>query len=98
MVMGAKFSPSYANLFISYWELQNIWANNPYGGNLVLYARYIEKILIIWNGTDEELEGFFAHYSSKPFGISFTHVVDDIFHFKYISGHTKQYITQFIVQ
>ena len=30
-----------------------------------------------WNGTDEELEGFLAHCSKNPFGISFTHVIDE---------------------
>lgn len=46
---------------MGHWELKYIWANNPWGGNLVLYVRYIDDILIIWNGTDEELEGFFTH-------------------------------------
>lgn len=75
--MGARFAPSYANLFMGYWEMEYIWANNPFGRNLVLYSRYIDDVLNIWNGTDEELEGFLAHCAGNPFGISFTHVVDD---------------------
>lgn len=36
--MGTRFGPSYDNLFMGYWELKHIWANNPYWGNLGLYA------------------------------------------------------------
>lgn len=48
--MGARFSPSYANQFMGYWEKSFIWKNNPFGANLVLFARYIDDILIIWDG------------------------------------------------
>lgn len=75
--MGARFAPSYANLFMGYWEEGYIWANNPYRANLIVYARYIDDILIIWDGTAKELAGFLKHCGNNPFGISFTHVVDD---------------------
>lgn len=73
--MGARFAPSCADLFMGHWELKYIWANNPFGRNLVLYSRYIDDVLIIWNCTNDELEGFLKQCARNPFGISFTHVV-----------------------
>lgn len=55
--LGARFSPSYANLFMGYWEKSFIWNNNPFGANMVLFARYIVDILI-WDGTDQDLSNF----------------------------------------
>lgn len=37
--MGARFAPSYANLFMGYWENSFIWKNNQFEANLILYAR-----------------------------------------------------------
>lgn len=70
-VMGARFAPSYANLFMGFWEDLAIWANNPFKAPLALYARYIDDILIIWNGSEIELNSFIEYCNSNPFGISF---------------------------
>lgn len=63
--LGARFAPSYANLFMGFWELNYIWANNLFGMTLVLYGRCINDI-IIWNGTDIKLPHFLAHCASNP--------------------------------
>lgn len=34
--MGAKFAPSYANLFMGLWEDRYIWVNNPFRNQLAL--------------------------------------------------------------
>lgn len=75
--MGARFAPSYANIFMGFWEEHFIWKNNPFGANLVLYARYIDDILIIWDGSDPSLQSFLEHCKNNPFGIEFTHVLDE---------------------
>lgn len=74
--MGARFTLSYDNLFMGYWEQFHIWSNNSFGANLVLYASYFDNILIIWDGDDSQLEAFLAHCQNNPFGIEFTHVLD----------------------
>lgn len=53
--MGARFALSYANLFMGYWKENCIWAHNPYGENLVLFTRYIDDIVVIWDGTIDAL-------------------------------------------
>lgn len=75
--MGARFAPSYANLFMGFWEDQCIWANNPFAANLALYVRYIDDVQIIWNRSEMELQNFLKYCNANSFGKAFTHVVDD---------------------
>lgn len=77
--VGARFAPSYANLFMGfmgYCDNSFIWKNNPFGANLVLYARYIDNILIIWDGTDQDLSNLLDYCKENPFGIEFTQVIN----------------------
>lgn len=47
--MGAKYSPSLANLVISLWEEIYIYStDNPFLQDLHQYGRYIDDLLIIW--------------------------------------------------
>lgn len=62
---------------MGYWEEQYIWANNPFGANLVLFVCYIDDIVIIWDGTKEELLEFVNHCQNNPYGIKFTNVIDE---------------------
>lgn len=59
--MGANFAPSYANIVMGYWEERYIWTHNLYARYLVLLGRYINDILIIWNGSIELFESFLTN-------------------------------------
>lgn len=48
--MGANFAPSYANLAMGYWEKNYIWYNNSFLANIVFFGRYIDNIIVIWDG------------------------------------------------
>lgn len=74
--MGANFAPGYANLTMGHWEDLNIWSNNPYARHLIFYGRYIDDILIIWDGGPEVFSSFVAHCNNNSMGLSFTHVLD----------------------
>lgn len=74
--MGAHFAPCYANLFIGFWEKQNIWSKNPFARHLVYYGRYIDNALIIWDAPLKTVARFVSHCNSNTYGIKFTHVVD----------------------
>lgn len=52
-------APSYANLFLGLWE-SGIFCTEPVSGiNQVQYwGRYIDDILLIWQGTSQDLESF----------------------------------------
>lgn len=58
--MGANFAPSFVNLFMGFWEEAATWRNNPYSKNLVSYGRYIDDIIIIWQG-DQSTVDMFQH-------------------------------------
>ncbi|XP_073485027.1 uncharacterized protein [Aquarana catesbeiana] len=76
--MGANFAPSYANLAMGYWEKNFITHNNPYCANIVFFGRYIDDIIIIWDGPIDLVPRFVEHCNSNPYSLSFTHVYDHI--------------------
>lgn len=68
--MGAKYAPSVANLFLNRWEEEQIFS--VHRANLKLYRRYIDDIIIIWKGSEEELQAFFDEINQNIYGITFT--------------------------
>lgn len=56
--MGLNFAPCYTNIAVGYWEDFSIWNNNPFARKIVCYGRYIDDVLIIWNGTIEQFSLF----------------------------------------
>lgn len=74
--MGANFAPSYSNLTMGYWELQYVLYNNPFAAHIIYYGRYIDDIVIIWDGPKESVDPFVEHCNHNSLGLSFTHVQD----------------------
>lgn len=54
--MGATFAPSLANLFMSSWELDNIYKKQ--WNNLLYYKWYINYILLLWRRDEASLLDF----------------------------------------
>ena len=55
--MGTKCAPSYANIFMGWFEEMFIF---PLLTNLSnFYMRFIDNIFLIWNGTKTEFDNFF---------------------------------------
>ena len=55
--MGTKSAPSYANIFMGWFEEKFIF---PLLTNLSdFYLRFVDKIFLIWNGTKTEFDDFF---------------------------------------
>uniref|UniRef100_A0A8C5PH59 Helix-turn-helix domain-containing protein n=1 Tax=Leptobrachium leishanense TaxID=445787 RepID=A0A8C5PH59_9ANUR len=75
--MGTRFAPSYANLFMSYWENQFVYSGHDWGSSLVLYRRYIDDIFFIWRGDLISLNAFLNHLNSNTWGISLTTDISD---------------------
>lgn len=74
--MGANFAPSYANLAMGYWEEHYISHNNPYSSYIVFFGRYIDDLIVIWDGPIDSITSFVDHCNHNPYGLSFTHVSD----------------------
>ena len=74
--MGAHFAPCYANLFMGFWEKFHIWMQNPFAQHLVYYGRYIDDVIVIWDGSADRAVDFVNYCNTNPYGIRFTHVLD----------------------
>lgn len=74
--MGANFAPSYANLMMGLWEQHSTWNNNPYSEHIVFFGRYVDDIVIIWDGTRSRVDYFVAYCNTNDLGLSFTSVCD----------------------
>lgn len=78
----ASFAPSFANLFMGYWESRYIWASNPFGDHIIFFGQYIDDVLMIWQGPRDTLDNCIEYCNTNPFGICFTLVMDkDILRF-----------------
>uniref|UniRef100_A0A8C5N067 Reverse transcriptase domain-containing protein n=1 Tax=Leptobrachium leishanense TaxID=445787 RepID=A0A8C5N067_9ANUR len=64
--MGTRFAPSYANLFMAFWE-ESFLSN--YRSNLVCYKRYIDDIFLIWKGGINTLQSFLQELDQNGRGI-----------------------------
>lgn len=65
--MGARVAPCYANLFMRAFEDHHIYGNAEYKSKIILYKRYIDKLLFVWGGREEK-----AKILKKNDGIKFT--------------------------
>ena len=52
--MGIDFAPNNANVFMGHWEETFIYdvQKKTYFQNITLWKRYIDDILLVWNGTE----------------------------------------------
>lgn len=72
--MGAKFSPSLANLYVSWFEEVYVFTeHNPYSQNIVWYGRYIDDIIIIWGGNMAAIPDYVSYLNHNAFGLIFTY-------------------------
>lgn len=55
--MGAKFSLSLANLYMSWWEEKHIYPSN----SIVWCGRYIDDLLLIWNQDTSSIQTFYSY-------------------------------------
>lgn len=71
--MGAKFSPSLANLTMAWWEeLYLFSSDNPFFDAIHWYGRYIDDLLVIWTGDVSAVPVFADYLNNNPFNLKFT--------------------------
>ncbi|KAJ1127337.1 hypothetical protein NDU88_005740 [Pleurodeles waltl] len=77
VAMGAKFSPSYANLYMGQFEKKHLWSNCPLNltEHILYWGRYIDDILAIWSGNVSDLNILIEHLNTNDFNLVFTHKV-----------------------
>lgn len=70
VAMGACYAPSVANIVLNKWELENIY-HIPIKA-LMYYRRYIDDVILLWDGPLVELETFLTCLNDNQYGIKFT--------------------------
>lgn len=71
--MGAKFAPSYANLFMEKWEEEYLFLeNNPFSEHIITYKRYIDDCIILWRGSEALFLEFITYINTNHMNINFT--------------------------
>ncbi|XP_018108445.1 uncharacterized protein LOC108711328 [Xenopus laevis] len=74
-----QFAPSYANLFMGWFETHHILIeNNPYKKYIKKYHRYIDDLIIIWEGDNQQLESFVDYCNDNNNNIRFTYKSDQL--------------------
>ena len=68
--MGTKCAPPFANLFRASLEEQALdtWT----GSHPLLWLRFLDDVLMLWERTDEQLAQFVQHLNSQMQAIKFT--------------------------
>ncbi|CAJ0947475.1 unnamed protein product [Ranitomeya imitator] len=72
--MGTPCSPTYANLFLGWWEDNIAFSeqHTNYLAHIDLWVRYIDDIFVIWKGTKEEFGQFMMSLNNNHVGLKFT--------------------------
>ncbi|XP_078521680.1 serine dehydratase-like [Lissotriton helveticus] len=71
--MGAAFAPDLAILYMAEFERDHILTvSNPYETNIWMWRRYIDDVLMLWTGSEVELNGFFTWLNNQSQDIQFT--------------------------
>ena len=74
VAMGTSCAPSYANLYLGEWEKLFLTSNpvEPFIHLVSGWFRYIDDVLMIWEGSTEELESFMSIMNCNELNLRFT--------------------------
>lgn len=72
--MGTCFAPSYANLFVGWWEEQVSWAvtNEYWTKEIVAWHRYIDDLFIIWRGSIQKAKQYITFLNTNDVNLRFS--------------------------
>lgn len=71
--MGARFEPTYANLYLGWWEESHVLGGDaPNLEHIVMYRRFIDDLLFVWKGTEEGFREFVKVLENVELNLKFT--------------------------
>ncbi|OCT87659.1 hypothetical protein XELAEV_18021356mg [Xenopus laevis] len=71
--MGACFAPTYANLYMGWWEENHVFGgSDPNLERVILFRRYIDDLLFIWAGNKDSFQGFVESLTNEELNLKFT--------------------------
>ncbi|XP_077132097.1 uncharacterized protein LOC143787335 [Ranitomeya variabilis] len=63
--MGARCAPSYANLFMGWWEETQVKNSPLFCNNVLKWFCFIDDIVVLWTGSMADLETFVGELNSN---------------------------------
>ncbi|CAJ0929381.1 unnamed protein product, partial [Ranitomeya imitator] len=77
--MGCSCAPSYANLLLGWWEETVVFSGVEewWTDKISAWYRYIDDVLVMWNGTANEFNSFVQGLNDNCFGLKFTSENDE---------------------
>ncbi|XP_056372514.1 proheparin-binding EGF-like growth factor isoform X1 [Hyla sarda] len=71
--MGAKFSPSFANIYMTYWEEHYIFnISNPFFSSIKYLGRYIDDLVLVWRDSETRFQEFMLYINDNDLNLRFT--------------------------
>lgn len=72
--MGSTCAPSYANLYLGWWERNFVFSENlmEYTQYIILWLCYIDDVVIIWSGTQKSFSDFVALLNTNTINLKVT--------------------------
>ncbi|OCT95432.1 hypothetical protein XELAEV_18013121mg [Xenopus laevis] len=75
--MGAKFAPTYANLYMGWWEEIHLFGGKLVGVSFIkLYKRYVDDLLLVWRGSESQFSSFVESLNHNDCNLRFTFSFD----------------------
>lgn len=68
--MGTKFAPSFANLYMGAYEDIYIMGQHAWRDCIVKYKCYIDDLLFVWRGTENDFQDFTNYPNSYDWGLT----------------------------
>ncbi|KAJ1189219.1 hypothetical protein NDU88_005969 [Pleurodeles waltl] len=75
--MGAKFAPPYACILMGAVENHWLWSDrsDQFIKHIIFWGRYIDDILLIWQGSEAHLQKFIQSLTPNPWEIEVTYQI-----------------------
>ncbi|XP_068114979.1 uncharacterized protein [Hyperolius riggenbachi] len=71
--MGASCAPAYACLHLGLWERKDVYTLPDFDVHVKVWLRFIDDVLVVWRGSEEELERFFDRLNVNERNIHLTY-------------------------
>lgn len=78
--MGTNCAPTYANLFMGWWEDQIVFVDtyDKYTDHILFWGRYIDDVLILWDGDSHLFIEFVSELNINSIGMKFTYEISPV--------------------
>lgn len=76
VAMGASCAPSYACLYLGWWEREEVYSHPAFREQVALWVQLIDDVLAVWRGSMEQIELFIEELNHNSRNIFVTYKAD----------------------